>query len=155
MKKQKLTPPDVAALYDLECVSQPIPWSKENIALELRRNPSCSFSWVGVDETGKWATYVLARQVMDELWILQVGTAPDFRRQGLAQELLSWVMAQAEAVAEIQKVILEVREHNTPAIELYGALGFVQEGLRPKYYPPVRPDAPRENAILMGRALRP
>ena len=153
MNKHKLTPNDAPRLFQLECAAQPVPWSEENLRLELNRDASKSYSWVGTTEEGTWHTYVLARQVMDELWILQVGTAPEYRRRGSAMELLKWVLQDASKVSEIASVLLEVRESNRGAITLYERLGFVREGVRPKYYPPVAPGGVREAAVLMRLSL--
>ena len=41
---------------------------------------------------------------------------------------------------------LEVRASNLPARALYGKLGFVQVGLRPKYY-----QNPREDGLILRK----
>ena len=47
-----------------------------------------------------------------------------------------------------ERITLEVRESNAPAIGLYQKLGFVEVGRRKNYY-----EKPREDAILMDLNL--
>ena len=44
----------------------------------------------------------------------------------------------------LEKLTLEVRESNSAAISLYTKMGYVSDGIRPKFY-----ENPRENAIIM------
>lgn len=89
-----------------------------------------------------------------------VGQAPDaeaelesvvvldsLRRQGLGSALCRAVMewAHAEGAAAIS---LEVRAASPWALRLYGGLGFVATGRRPRYY-----QNPTDDAIVMRCAL--
>ena len=49
-----------------------------------------------------------------------------------------------------QRVFLEVRPSNTPAVALYHSEGFNEIGRRPRYYPAVQG---REDAIVMAMEL--
>ncbi|HES76840.1 MAG TPA: GNAT family N-acetyltransferase, partial [bacterium] len=69
--------------------------------------------------------------------------------QGIGRGMLTWVMQQCTARA-MQRILLEVRASNTPALGLYRALGFQQDGVRKGYYPA---SGGREDAVLMSRAL--
>lgn len=76
--------------------------------------------------------FILVRAAGGEAEILTLATAPESRRHGLARTL---VRAAAEAVAvEAQEMFLEVAADNTPALALYGGLGFMAVGRRPGYY---------------------
>ena len=57
----------------------------------------------------------------------------DYRRQGLSKNLINHVLDELKT-QNIQKVFLEVRERNIPAIELYEGLGFSKISIRKNYY---------------------
>lgn len=60
--------------------------------------------------------------------------------RGLARRLLAAVVAQARAWGS-ERLLLEVRAGNAPAIALYRDAGFRDDGVRRGYYPP-RPAQP-------------
>ena len=86
--------------------------------------------------------------VLDEGYISNVAVAPEHRRKGCADALITALLSRA-ALRELSFVTLEVREHNEPAIALYRKHGFVPVGLRKNYY-----EAPVENALLMTCYLK-
>jgi ribosomal protein S18 acetylase RimI-like enzyme/glycosyltransferase involved in cell wall biosynthesis len=84
--------------------------------------------------------FVVSRQVADqEREILNVAVHPDFRRLGIASELL-----HAEIMRHAGVHFLEVRESNGAARQLYERLGFQVAGARPGYY-----ENPNETGIVM------
>jgi ribosomal-protein-alanine N-acetyltransferase len=89
---------------------------------------------------GRIAGFVVSRQVGDrEREILNVAVHPDFRRLGIASELL-----QTEIRGHAGVHFLEVRESNAAARQLYARLGFQVVGARPQYY-----ENPIETGIVM------
>ena len=70
-----------------------------------------------------------------------VAVLPKYRRQGIGRLLLSEEMKNDMAF-----ISLEVRESNLPAIRLYESVGFVIQGVRPKFY-----TSPTENAVIMTK----
>jgi ribosomal protein S18 acetylase RimI-like enzyme len=90
--------------------------------------------------TGAVAGFVVSRQVADkEREILNIVVHPDFRRLGVATELLRSEMARSPGTH-----FLEVRESNVAARSLYQRLGFQAVGTRPGYY-----ENPPEAGIVM------
>jgi ribosomal-protein-alanine N-acetyltransferase len=87
------------------------------------------------------AGFVVARRVgLDEMEILNIAVAPEFRRRGVARALLAQVLRDRAG-----RVFLEVRESNTAARTLYAGAGFRVVGVRQNYY-----REPPEAAIVMG-----
>lgn len=89
---------------------------------------------------GRIAGFLVSRRVADgEREILNVAVHPEFRRLGIAKQLLRAEMARWPGAH-----FLEVRESNGAARRLYEALGFEVAGSRPGYY-----ENPPEAGIVM------
>ncbi len=72
-----------------------------------------------------------------------------FRGQGIGRALLAGATAWADAHPGITKLSLCVFAHNTRAIALYRAFGFVEEGRREGEYR--FPDGSVRGDVLMAR----
>jgi ribosomal-protein-alanine N-acetyltransferase len=84
---------------------------------------------------------------LDELSLFNVVIAADFRKQGLAETLLSRVISRYPDAA---RCFLEVRASNKAAIALYEKMDFICSGLRKRYYPC---DSGREDALLFEKSI--
>lgn len=129
--------PQIAALERV-CFSDP--WS-EGMFRETLFNDMASVL-AAVTEEGQVVGYAVLHCVLDEGNIDNIAVAPEFRRQGVAEELLGVFLRFAQA--HLALLMLEVRASNEPAIALYRKHGFQPVGRRKHYY-----HAPREDAILM------
>ena len=92
---------------------------------------------------GLRAGYMSFDTVLDECYVDNVCTAPEYRRRGVASALVSAACAAASDMG-CSFITLEVRASNNPAISLYERQGFRRVGLRPGYY-----ERPREDAVIM------
>jgi len=75
----------------------------------------------------------------DECEVLNLAVAPEFRRQGIARELLTPLLNLRDT-----EVFLEVRESNLAARMFYKSMGFQEVSFRHLYY-----ESPAESAIVM------
>jgi [ribosomal protein S18]-alanine N-acetyltransferase len=82
--------------------------------------------------------------------ILTLGVLPNFRRRGVARQLLASVGERA-GVAGCERLLLEVAEDNEAAYTLYRGLGFVDIARRPAYYR--RAAGAAAAAIVLARPL--
>lgn len=78
--------------------------------------------------------------------ITSVAVHPDFRRKGLALELIR--KFEEHLPNGTEDIFLEVRETNTAARSLYEKCGFAAVSVRKNFY-----DSPRENAVVMKKQL--
>ncbi|MEM6611305.1 MAG: GNAT family N-acetyltransferase [Cyanobacteria bacterium P01_C01_bin.72] len=78
--------------------------------------------------------------IVDEAHITLLGIHPDYRRQGLGQLLLCYLLKDAIA-RQLAWATLEVNEKNRGAINLYQKYGFQIAGKRKNYYQPAGDDA--------------
>lgn len=128
------------AQLERECFSDP--WSQNSIASELE-NP-LSY-WLVAMAGNVVAGYVGSQTVLGESDMMNLAVHPEFRRQGVAQDL---VQALIDGLNQRGShcLTLEVRESNAPARKLYEKLGFVQVGIRPNYY-----QHPREDGLILRK----
>ena len=131
--------PQLAAL-ERACFSHP--WSEAMLAEELYNDNASLVAAEGED--GTVLGYGMVRAVLDEGCLERIAVVPAYRRQGVAEELLSAFLRFGQA--HLAFLTLEVREGNAPAIALYEKHGFYEVGRRKGYY-----DDPKEDAILMTR----
>lgn len=91
--------------------------------------------------------YIGAYLSIDEAEITNVCTAPEYRKQGVAEALLDRFYTEAKA-KNIDRIVLEVRVTNEPAKRLYEKKGFNSLGVRKGFY-----SFPTEDALIMERLL--
>jgi len=77
--------------------------------------------------------YLGIQKSLDELQILGIGILEEYRNTGLAKKL-TVELIKFFKISYQNKVILEVRESNIAAINLYKSVGFSQYGNRENYY---------------------
>lgn len=131
--------PGVKALLD-GCFGSSA-WSVESITEELNKpEAACAV----VLDGRRVVAYLAFERISDEGSIIELAVAPGFRRQGIARRLCELMLSACEGLSA---VFLEVRASNTPAIELYKSLGFVEVSTRKDYY-----RSPREDAIIMRKS---
>ena len=83
--------------------------------------------------------------IFDELHINTLAVHPEWRRQGFAARLLTFVLGEA-AKRGATKSTLEVRRSNEAARMLYERFGFELRGVRSNYY-----RNPDEDALILWR----
>ena len=105
------------------------PWSEQQFLDAVTGN--CE-GWVAV-ANGRIAGFLFARVAADEAEILNAGVAQEIRRRKVGARLLD---AAVRFVREhnAQRMFLEVRDSNGPAIDFYKWAGFKESGRRARYY---------------------
>lgn len=127
---------DLEQVHAIDRMSFSIPWPENSYRYELLENPR-SMLLVAETELPDRARLVVATIVVwlieDEAHIATLSVHPDYRGQGISQELLA--VALTEVIrAGMQSATLEVRANNQIAQALYRRFHFEVYGRRPHYY---------------------
>ena len=98
-------------------------------------------------EAGCFAGFLVARLVGPEAELEIIAIDPELQRRGLGRTLLASLLARLTELSA-DALLLEVRASNAPARALYRSAGFLETGLRRRYYVD-----PIEDAVLMTLSL--
>lgn len=118
-------------VLEIEVASQGSPWSEKLLKLELENERSVRIAIVTDD--GKLIGYSFNHLIEDELHVLNIVVADEFRKKGCGRALLSSCLKEAKQ-RSAQRALLEVRPSNTSALGLYRSLGFKIIAKRKEYY---------------------
>jgi [ribosomal protein S18]-alanine N-acetyltransferase len=142
---EPLTAPDeIDAILAIEQASFTNPWTREMYLAELK-NEGVSFFYLARDQGRRILGFCSFWRVLDELHINNIAVVPEYRRLGVGSALLRRVLDEATRFG-IRRTMLEVRQSNAPARQLYEKFGFVVAGTRSKYY-----TNPIEDALVLWR----
>jgi ribosomal-protein-alanine N-acetyltransferase len=122
---------DVPAVHEIDMLSFSLPWSERSFRYEVTQNP-VSRGWVAEVE-GRIAAMLVLWLVVDEAHIATIAVHPDFRRQGIGEQILLSALRSAKDEGA-QRAFLEVRAGNAAAQAMYKKYGFTITGVRPRYY---------------------
>jgi ribosomal-protein-alanine N-acetyltransferase len=139
---RRMTLADVLAVHEIDVLSFSLPWPERSFRFELTENP-VSRAWVS-EVDGKIAAMLVLWFIVDEAHIATIAVHPDFRRQGLGEQILLFALRAARNEGA-QRVFLEVRAGNAAAQAMYKKYGFEIAGVRPGYY-----KDNNEDALLMN-----
>ena len=118
----------LAALAEIERACFHAPWSENMLREELGKG-----IFLVAEQDGKIIGYAGAWVILDESHITNIAVLKEHRGQGtgkrLTHGLLQYISNLGAAYAT-----LEVRRSNEIAQNLYKSLGFVQLGVRKRYY---------------------
>lgn len=129
---RKMTLDDLNQVVEIDRASFSLPWPERSFRFELTDNPAAR-CWVSEAEDGRVIAMLVLWLIVDEAHIATIATAPEYRRRGIAEQLM--VYALKSAMDEGAKsAFLEVRESNMAAQAMYRKYGFVETGRRPHYY---------------------
>ena len=142
MEYLKMDESHVGAIAVLEKMCFHDPWSINSISSELN-NPLST--WLVAVEDGVVCGYVGSQSVLDGADMMNIAVHPDYRKQGIAYNLVDKLIGLLKA-KNVISLSLEVRVSNDNAINLYHKMGFEVIGRRPGYY-----RNPREDAYIMRK----
>ena len=143
MDFRRSVPQDATGIAELENEIFSDPWSYRDVQDLICTEGGMCFTAL---EDGKVIAYVIGRLIAPEGEIYRVAVAPHKRQRGIGYRLLDYAVKTSKGHG-LERLFLEVRSRNIPAIKLYTAYGFKEIGIRKNYY-----KDPQDNAIVMLRA---
>lgn len=121
------------------------PWSEQSFLEELKQENS--FYAVALEEDEVIGVCGSIR-IGEEADILNVSVQSEFRRRGIAEKLLEFVL-QENINKGVKAFVLEVRKNNEPARKLYEKFGFEFLGYRKNFY-----EKPTEDAAIYRKVIK-
>ena len=138
---RRMTIADLDAVAAIEAATFPTPWSKDSFRMELERNVAARY--LVAEKAGEVIGYGGAWIILDESHITNIAIAESQRGHGYGR-LLTETLMQYLANLGAAYATLEVRKSNIRAQNLYKSVGFIQLGVRKRYY-----EDNNEDALLM------
>lgn len=129
---------DAKTLWHIDQHNNPHAWQLEHFQAAIARQRVDI-----IEKEGQILAYAIWQTVLDEAELHLLLTDQQHRKQGLASALLRHFF---HSETTVQRIILEVRISNAPAIELYQKNGFTTVAKRKNYY-----ILPTEDALIMER----
>jgi ribosomal-protein-alanine N-acetyltransferase len=120
------------------------PWSRQAFISEVSENDYALP--VVLLHDGQVIGYWVLYMVLEEAHLANIAVAPEYQGHGLGRWMLQQALTQAD-IHRCEMIYLEVRISNYRAIDLYKKAGFIELGVRRRYY------EDKEDALLMGLAL--
>lgn len=153
---REMTLEDIPQAVEIEtqCFSQP--WSEKSFQDSLARedtlflvceeqNSEKAQKSLGVFGNHSCITGYIGMYIsFEEADITNVAVSPSHRQKGYGNALVASAIQKAKE-KQIERIFLEVRVSNLPAIALYKKMGFENLGVRKNFY-----DYPKEDAYIMG-----
>ncbi|NLY89855.1 MAG: ribosomal protein S18-alanine N-acetyltransferase [Firmicutes bacterium] len=136
---------DLPEILVIEKLSFPVPWSKQAFLYELLNNEYALY--LVARENHEVCGYIGMWRIIDEGHITNLAVHPAYRRRGIGRLLLKALIQKGKKHG-LRRLTLEVRRSNLAAQRLYMEFGFVQVGVRPRYY-----QDNQEDALIMWKEL--
>lgn len=122
---------DTGDMFQIDEICFSLPWSEDAFFNEIECNPNAHYYVAESD--GSILGYIGYWEILDEAHITNVAVKPEYRTKGIGRMLIKKVIDAAKKT-NLYRLTLEVRVTNLPAKKLYSSFGFLEAGIRPKYY---------------------
>ncbi len=103
--------------------------------------------YMAAADNGKVIAYCTITALYETADLCNIAVKEDYRRCHIAEKLLEKCVITCKARG-VTRILLEARESNTPALNFYKKMGFMEIGKRKNYY-----KEPCEDAVIMEKML--
>lgn len=124
-------PSDLSAIVLLDTTTNSSAWSQAWWQATLQSDHDTTM--VATDENGCIIGVIVWQLIADEMELHLLATQPNFQRQGIASDLLTRLFESATTHGAA-RILLEVRQSNHGAQQLYTKHGFRTIATRAHYY---------------------
>jgi len=128
---RRMTLEDVPQVHEIELRTFHTPWSYQSFVDEMTTNKCARY--IVAEEDGKVLGYAGAWLLFDEGHITNIAVAEEARGRGIGKGVTRELMQYAANMG-VAYMTLEVRRSNTVAQSMYKGLGFIELGVRKRYY---------------------
>ena len=115
-----------------------------SLADECRRDNSVYVVACEGDSIIGYCTIIASFETAD---LCNIAVKEDYRKQHIAEMLFEYAVKKCRAKS-VERILLEVRESNIPAICFYDKMDFEKIGMRKNYY-----SNPSENALILQKDI--
>lgn len=136
---------DIDRIVELER-EESSPWTRNSLVQEIDCIGGLQFT-AEDERTETLLGWCCCRWLDQEAELLRITVLGTRRKNGVASALLAHLIRQLVA-SGVATLFLEVRAHNHPALQFYRKHGFIEIGLRRKYY-----DDPQDDALIFSKNL--
>lgn len=117
-------------IYYLEKECFKDPWSLASVSAQLMSEQTVCVIY---EEDGEPAAYALGNEICGEAELFRIAVVEKYRRRGLGARMMEEFLRECTE-RKAEKVFLEVRSKNRPAMALYEKYGFTRISVRKGYY---------------------
>jgi len=142
---REMTHDDLGKVIDVEISAYEHPWTVGIFRDCIRVGYSC---WV-YEDSGTVVGYGIVMHSGAEAHVLNLCVHPEYQRRGIGRLMLDH-LTQISREAGADTILLEVRQSNIIAMQLYTSSDFHELGVRSGYYPD---RSGREDAIILAKSL--
>lgn len=144
IKLRKMLPKDASVISELEkrlfgtCTD------------EASYRKMCTYEgniYMAAEDNGKVIAYCAITALYETADLCNIAVKEEYRRCHIAEKLLEKCVITCKARG-VTRILLEARESNAPAVNLYKKMGFMEIGRRKNYY-----KEPCEDAVIMEKML--
>ena len=128
---RRMTLEDVPQVHEIELKTFHTPWSYQSFVDEMTTNKCARY--IVAEEDGKVLAYAGAWMIFDEGHITNIAVDEAVRGKGIGAGVTKALMQYAANLG-VQYMTLEVRKSNIVAQNLYKKMGFIELGVRKRYY---------------------
>ncbi|MDH5516754.1 MAG: ribosomal protein S18-alanine N-acetyltransferase [Gammaproteobacteria bacterium] len=136
---------DVKSVFDIDQDIYPFPWSEGIFEDCIKTGHLCIVNEVD----SEIIAYGIVGMIVDESHILNLSVSRAYQGKGYGRELLMYLLELVKR-GNATRALLEVRQSNQVALNLYTSLEFEKIGLRKAYYPA---ENGREDAIVLAKPI--
>ena len=128
---RRMTLEDVPQVHEIELKTFHTPWSYQSFVDEMTTNKCARY--IVAEEDGKILGYAGAWLIFEEGHITNIAVDEAQRGRGIGAGVTRELMQYAANMG-VQYMTLEVRRSNLVAQSLYKKMGFIELGVRKRYY---------------------
>lgn len=134
---------DLKSIHHLDKLTNPHPWSLNNIESSIQHNLGYVYLY-----QNNLVSFLLFANQLDYTEILLLATHPQYQNQHLASQLIN-SLVEYNQKTKIDRILLEVRQSNSIALQFYQKVGFTYLNTRINYY-----HNPIENALILEKNVK-